>query len=444
MDRNDNALADFTYNLGPQISSANPMIFNKRYSAITMNRSLLTSTYIEEGIIQVLIDQPVDDAFRGGIDIKCDELDADDIRALQTELTTMDVLQTYAQGLKWMRLFGGAGIIINAGQNFEKPFSMERIKKDYPLTLHAVDRWELSYSPDGFGMLDQLYVPSTEHPYNYYGHPMHKSNVVKLMGKEPPSLLRGQYMGWGMSELEKIVRSFNQYLKHQNVTFELLDEAKVDVFSITGFNSAISTKQGAQKTAERIQQAAQIKNFQNALVIDAEDKHESKQMAFAGLAEILKEIRIGLACDLRMPMTKLFGLSASGFNSGEDDIENYNCMIETEIRSKCRNGLTTILNVLCMRLFGFIPESLSFGFHPLREQSSQEQSIIKTETLNRVVSAFGNGIITSEKAVELINHEKVFGLELVPADAMSLDEVTNMLGTDLTGEANTASRSGKI
>lgn len=247
-----------------------------------------------------------------------------------------------------------------------------------------------------------------------------------------------------MSELEKIVRNFNQYLKHQNVTFELLDEAKVDVFSISGFNSAISTKQGAAKTAERIQQAAQIKNYQNALVIDSEDKHESKTMTFSGLAEILNQIRIGLACDLRMPMTKLFGLSASGFNSGEDDIENYNCMIESEIRSRCKAGLTVMINILCMRLFGYIPETLRFDFRPLREMSSQEQSIIKTETLNRVVTAFGNGLITSEKAIELLNHDNVFGLELQPSEAMSLDEVTNMLGTDLTGEADVVGRSGKI
>ena len=31
--------------------------------------------------------------------------------------------------------------------------------------------------------------------------------------------------------------------------------------------------------------------------------------------------------NLKMPITKLFGISAAGFSSGEDDIENYNSMI---------------------------------------------------------------------------------------------------------------------
>ena len=445
MDRIDNALRDFTSALGPEISQTSAMAYNKRYSMISLNRALLSSTYTEEGIIQVLIEQPVDDAFRGGITITCEELDADDIKALQDEIENMEIIKTYSQALKWMRLFGGSGIIINCGQDLKKPFNIERINEKTPLTFHAVDRWELSYSPDGFGMIDQLYNPTTDHPYNYYGHVIEKSNVIKLMGKEAPSLLRGQFMGWGMSELEKVVRSFNQYLKHQNVTFELLDEAKVDVFSITGFNSAISTKHGAQKTAERIQMASQIKNYQNALVIDSEDKHEAKQIAFSGLAEILTQIRIGLACDLRMPMTKLFGISPSGLNaSGEEEIENYNSMVETEIRTKVKSGMKMMLNVLCQKLFQHVPEKISFEFKPLREQSAQQMSMIKTESLNRILSAFGQGIMTSTTAVESINADHIFGVDISESEAMSLEDVMNITGEDVTGDVKTIGRTGKI
>lgn len=445
MERHNNSLLDFsTALMGSESSSSNPMAWNKRYSAITLNRSLISSSYMEEGIIQVMIDQPVDDAFRGGITIKCDELDSDDLKKLYSEMENMELLNTYAKALKWMRLYGGAGIIVNVGQDLAKPLDIKRIKETTPLNFIAADRWELSFAPSGMGALDQLYLPLTEHPYNYYGHSLHQSNVLKLMGKDAPSMLRGQFGGWGMSELEKIVRSFNQFLKHQNVTYELLDEAKVDIFSIEGFNSAISTRNGAAKTAERIGLAAQIKNFQNALVIDKNDSYETKQITFSGLAEILTQIRIGLACDLRMPMTKLYGISAAGFNSGEDDIENYNCMVETEIRSKVRGPLIVMLNILCQKIFDYIPETLSFDWHPLREMSSQEQSVIKTEELNRTVSAFTNGLITSDKAIEILNHGEIFGVDLPADEAMSLEDVTNMLETDMAGEAKKVGRTGRV
>lgn len=444
MENHNNSLLEFSQSLGSDLSSANTMAFNKRYAAVTLNRSLLSSNYMEEGIIQVLIDQPVDDAFRGGIKILCDEFDADDLKLLNQRIEEEEILQAYAQGLKWMRLFGGAGIIINAGQDMRQPLNIEAIKDNTPLKFYAADRWELSYTPNGMNALDQLSEQTSEHPYNYYGHVMHKSNVIKLSGKLAPSLLRGQLGGWGMSEMEKIVRSFNQYLKHQNVTFELLDEAKVDVMKITGFNSAIATSKGAQQTAQRVGYATQIKNYQNALVIDKEDDYEQKQIAFGGLSEVLTQIRIGLACDLRMPMTKLFGISPSGLNaSGEEEIENYNSMIETEIRSKVKGGLILMLKIMCKKVFGYIPENLSFEWMPLREQTEQEKSIIKTEDLNRIVTAFSNGFMPSEKAVEIINKNKLFDVDLEENEAISLDEMQQKteetLGETAKGKGETKS-----
>lgn len=439
MENHNNSLLEFTTSLGAESSSANTMAFNKRYGAVTLNRSLLSSTYMEEGIIQVLIDQPVDDAFRGGIKIHSDEIDAEDIKRLHQVIDEQDILNTYGQALKWARLFGGAGIIINAGQDMRQPLNLERIKDTTPLAFYAADRWELSYTPEGMNQLDQFKEETSEHPYNYYGHVMHKSNVIKLNGKLPPSLLRGQFGGWGMSEIEKIVRSYNQYLKHQNVTFECLDESKVDVFSINGFNAAIATSNGAQKTAQRIGMAAQLKNFQNALVIDKEDSYEQKTMNFGGLAEILNQIRIGLACDLRMPMTKLFGIAPSGLNaSSEEEIENYNSMIETEIRTKVKGGLILMLKILCKKLFNYIPDNLSIEWAPLREQDAQEQSLIKTDNLNRVISAYTNGLMSGEKAVETINTAKVFDVEIEENEIVELSEIA-ALGVE-TVDAKSTSR----
>lgn len=439
---NTNALGDFAQALGSELSQTDTTIFNNRFGAVTLNRSLLSTLYLEHGIIQVLIDQPVDDAFRGGVTVRSDELSSEDLKQLHHKMDMMDILSIYAQALKWTRLFGGAGVIVNAGQDMTKELNINSIGPDTPLEFYAADRWELSYTPAGMSNLDQFQTEKLTTPYNYYGHVLHKTNVIKLMGKLAPSLIRGQFGGWGVSEIEKILRSWNQYVKHQTVSFELLDEAKVDVFKIQGFNSAIASRNGAQLTAQRVNLAAQIKDYRNALVVDKEDDYEAKQLTFGGLSEILKEIRIGLACDLRMPMTKLFGLSASGFNSGEDDIENYNCMIESEIRTKCKQGLLLMIKILCQKEFGYVPESLDFDFKPLREVSSQEESILKTDALNRILTGFQNGIIPSEKVVEMINASEIYPVEVKEAEAMTLEEISDM---DVPAEtADTATRRGRI
>jgi len=417
-----NSLQGLVQQVTSQSSMPDTMMNSLRYGQITLNRSLLTELYQEHGLIGVMIDQPVDDAFRGGVDVYCDELSGDDISELQDYLERDSIVQTYGQGIKWCRLFGGGGVVINAGQNMGQPFKIEKIEEWTPLTFLPVDRWELGLQVTG-NLNDQLTAHIKELPYDYYGHRIHKSNVIRLMGREAPSLIRGMFSGWGVSELERLVRSFNAYLKHQNIVFELLDEAKIDVFSIQGFNSALATKQGTELTAQRIQLAAKLKSFQNALALDKEDAYEQKQISFGGLSEILGEIRKGIACDMRMPLTKLFGISASGFNAGDDDIENYNVMIETEIRSKYRTGLNQILRICCQKLFGFVPETLRFNYKPLRLISHKDESEMKTQGLNRVLAAFQNGLMASDNAVEQLNKEAIFKLDIPVEAALDLEEL---------------------
>lgn len=430
-----NSLEDFVVGLENDLSSTENMVNNNSQSPITLNRSLLTSTYLNHGVMQALIDTPVDDAFKNGIIIKCSEFSSDEIKEIESFIEKENILLTYAQALKWARLFGGSGIIINFGQQMDKSIDFDLLKQDTSLEFYAADRWELSYSPKGNSILDQFEKSNIiDCPYNYYGHIIHKENVIKLNNKEAPSLVRGHFSGWGVSEIEKVKRSWNQFTKHQNVTYELLDESKIDIIKLNDFNVGLLTADGAAATAQRVSFAAKIKNYQNALVLDKEDEYEQKTLAFGGLAEILTQIRIGLACDLRMPMTKLFGLSASGFSSGEEDLENYNAMIESEIRSKSKTGLTKILKIICKKLFDYIPESLSFDYQPLRTMSARELSTVKTDTLNRIVTVINSGLCPTDKAIDLINNEKIFNVDLDENEALSIEEMKeidiNEIGRD--------------
>lgn len=433
-----NSMTDFVSALGnsnwygAELSKANTSAYNLRHSSVTLNRSLISEMYQEHGIVQVLVDQPVDDAFRGGIKISSDEFSSEDLDKLYQYIEDTNVIQTYCQALKWARLYGGGAVLINCGQNTELDFDKTKINENSNLEFYAADRWELAHSHSGVG-LDQYDTKESDHFY-YYGHKIHKSHVLKISGKIAPSIIRSQFSGWGVSEIERLIRPYNMFLKHQDVVFELLDESKIDVFKIQDFNANIATKHGAEITAKRISIAATIKNYQNALVLDKNDDYEQKSIAFGGLSEILKEIRIDLASECRMPMTKLFGLSAAGFSSGEDDIENYNSMIETEIRSKVKKGLNEIVKLCCQKVFGVVPDSLKIEFHPLRVLSAKDESDLKSQNLNRILQALQAAVISPEKAIELINAAKVYEVTLSSDDLDDLD--LNMPKADLRLDEN--------
>lgn len=433
-----NSLIDFSNELTGrnQLSSTQTMRNAQGFNFITLDRNLISSTYMQNGIMQVLIDQPVDDAFRGGVELKT-SLNEQQLAMLEQYMVENEILETYKQTVKYKRHYGGGALLINAGQDQSQPFKIDDVNEGDPLKFYAVDRWELSGTNDS--TLDQFV--SNDQPFNYYGKTIDRSNMIIMKGKEAPSLYRGSFQGWGMSEIEKIVRNWNQYIKNQQVTFELLDEAKVDVFKIEGFNKAVSTRDGAQKTAKAVQIAAQNKNYMNALTIDKNDEYEQKNISFSGIAEVMQQIRLGLAGDLRMPLTKLFGLSASGFNSGEDDLENYNGMVESEIRSKEKKGLILVLKVICRKLFGMVPDELDFEYRPLREMSQADKNAEKQTIIQVLNSLLDRGIIDQEQYAKECNANNVTALDIDPngVDESMLDAYgseTDQFGNTPTDEVN--------
>lgn len=401
---------------GVQLSQTDTMFINNRWYLLSNFRQLLSQSYVEHGIIQTLVDQPVDDAFRSGFEIKSGQLSGDDVEKLMVFVERNRIINTIMQSLKWARLYGGGAIIIVTDQDPTTPLNLEAINEKTPLELISADMWELYGTvmniPDVQLDNDTVKLRPDMEFYDYYGKKIHHTRVYKLTGKEAPSFIRPRLRGWGMSELERLVRSINQYMKNQDVVFDLLDEAKVDVYKMKGFNTALMNKDGTSKVATRIQSSNMLKNYNHALTMDADDDYIQKQVTFTGLSEVLNQIRQGLAADLKMPLTKLFGISAAGFSSGEDDIENYNSMIESEIRSKSKFVVVDMLTIACRKVFGFSPDDLMIKFNPLRILNAKEEEEVKDRQFNRVVNSYTSGLMDGKEAKEAINKAALLPIDI--------------------------------
>lgn len=106
-----------------------------------------------------------------------------------------------------------------------------------------------------------------------------------------------------------------------------------------------------------------------------------------------------------MPMTKLFGLSASGFNSGEDDIEVYNGTVESEVRTPMRPLIVQVVGLKCQQRYGFVPDDLRIKYKPLRILSAKDEEDVKDRKLNRVKLSLDSGLMNGEEAVDAMNQE---------------------------------------
>ncbi len=410
---------------GGQFNSSNPLgSFNNIaqysvYAPLTINWTELTYMYKTHGLLQTAIDMPVLDALRGGLLLRSNELDPDDLKQLDDRIEHGAVIGTIGETSVWTRLFGGGGLVINTEEDPATPFNPKTLRKNKRLEFYAASRWELS-STNRFSEY-----------YLFYGQRIHRSRVITMAGKAAPYLVKFVLQGWGMSEYERMVPDFNLYLRTKDVIYELLKEAKVDVYRFEQFTNQLATLQGTQLTRQRVQLMNQLKNYANALVMDKNDEYEQKQITFSGLAEVHKQNMLYIASALRMPITKLFGISSAGFNSGEDDIENYNALVESEVRQPLRPLIRMVLELLCIQEFGDTFD-LDFDYKPLRILGEVEEETVKTSKFARYSTMFSQGLMEPQEYAELCHSESLIPIE--PSAAKSGDLFENPLTVGLMKE----------
>lgn len=429
------------------LTSFNPMIQNNIYAPLTINWTLLSYLYKTHGVIQTAIDMPVLDALRGGIDIKSDEgeLDEDSVKEINDEMENEDTIRVWSDAEIWARLYGGGCIIINTGEDPATPLNMT--KPINHLELYAAARWELQSTsrlldnPNVKGLVQnpwEQYASRSSNFYVYYGQRIHQSRVMTLVGKSAPFVIRWQLQGWGMSEVERMVEDFNIYLRTRNVLYDILNEAKVDVYRLQGLRDTLVTAEGTAAIERRIQATNSLKNFNNALLLDKDDEYETKQLTFSGLSEVMRENRIGVASALRMPITKLFGVSATGFNSGEDDIENYNAMVESEVRQRMRKVIRQTIDLICLYKWG-----TTFQFHwdykPLRVMSTLDEENVKNSRHQRIMDMYDRGLMTSEEVGIAENRESLISIETKAAQG-KLEDFPAPAGAEAQSDMETDSQ----
>lgn len=398
-----------------QVSNVNTIFKNLRWYLVSNFRQVLSEAYVELGLVQTVCDVPVDDALRGGIEIKSKQLDEDEIKQVMVDMDRHNDFVISGRAAKWNRLFGGAGILILTDQDPETPFDLASITADTPVEFRAVDMWELYWDKQNTDDYDPTIQSEDFEFYSYYGEPVHKSRVLRMKGLEAPSFIRPRLRGWGFSVVEILVRSINQYLKATDLGFEVLDEFKLDVYKIKNLVNTLLSPNGSEKIRQRVQLANWQKNYQNAVVMDSEDDFDHKQLSFAGLAEAMTGIRKQVAADMRMPMTKLFGASEStgGIgNNDQNDMENYNSMVESSVRNPLKYHLLKVFEIRCQQRFGRVPDDLELSFKPLRVLSAEQEENVKTQKFNRALQARAAGEITRFEFREACNKSNLLDITL--------------------------------
>ena len=377
---------------------------------ITRQWLLLTYAYNKNGFLQTAVNQMVEDAFRNdGLIIDSKTLDTDELELLRQTMITEGDIEAIKDCVRWGRLYGGGVLIANTDQNYELPLDLKQLKGKR-LKFMASNRWQCipndvsPYISKYFVLTDNL----TSDPAlsSKSGIKIDSSRIGIFTGVKSPYMTTALLNGWNMSIFEGILEPINNLLGAFGVTMELLSEAKIDVFKIADLASILMSPDGERQIRKRIQVATENKNYKSSLAIDSNDEYEQKQINFGGIPDLLDRLMCIFAGYLRYPVGKLFGKGSSGFSSGDDDIENYNGNVDSDVRIPARELIYWVVKLRCYQLFGReLPDFCANKWRPLKVMSEKEQAEINSRKLADYLQLADRQIMTKQMVAKKLTED---------------------------------------
>lgn len=391
---------------------------------ITFWWPLLTNAYKSLAFVQLAVNQIVDDAFRNeGLIIDSKTLESDQLEKLRNIVYNEDI-EAIKDCIRWGLLYGGGVLIANSNQNNERPL-IEQNLQDKKLVFLASDRWHCFPEKNGNIKVAQTWLYTNETGVAEAAQFRADSSRINFfIGMSTPIYIRNIMGGWGLSIFEAILKPLRQYIKAMNVSLELLDEAKIDIIKIFDLTSTLLSGNDSL-IRKRLQLVTENKNYKSSIAMDVQDDYQQKQISFSGLPEMIVQIQYLVCAALKRPYSKIFGKGSSGFSSGEDDLENYNATVDSEIRTPATRLIKWVIQLRCWQLFGRELPDLKIDWKPLRVMSEKDEAEIKSKKLADYLQLFDRQLLTPRQVAEHLTDD---GIVLYSEEEIS--EIENAFNPD--------------
>ena len=368
----------------------------------TWDYNTLNILFRNNWIAKAIIEKPANEMMKNGFEIQT-QLDPDKVSNLMRTWNKTKTNEKFLDCLKWSRLYGGCLLIpmIENQPDMSKPLDFDEIMPDSYKGCFVVDRWcgvspslELvtDISDPEFGQPEYYIVTSA--PLNK-SVKIHHSRVIKMIGRKLPYWEEIAENYWGASELEHVYTELKKRDDTSaNISF-LIFLANIRVFSMEGLGQAITT--GDQQALQRVYSTMQTMNRlmcnTGTFAIDKDDSFDMQQYTFAGINDIYESFMLDISGAAEIPVDKLFGRSPTGFNSGEETLQNYYDTIQEKQEAYLRSPLEKLIKIIMMSTFGEIPDDFVLVFNPVRRPSNMEKADLGQKQTQPILEAYQAGVI---------------------------------------------------
>lgn len=381
---------------------------------LTENYPLILSLYRSSWIIRRIIDKVAHDMYKS-FPLLDSEITPEEITSFHKAIKGTNTVPRLRSAAKWGRLFGGAGaiIVIEGHEDLSEPLDLDDIEIGSYKGLIPLDRWS--------GIIPGIQIDSNiNNPHNfglplYYNCIMdagnvniHHSRILRFTGRELPQWEVQTELYWGMSEVEIV---FDELRKRDYSSWNivsLLTRAQILSIEEPQLSVLMSGAGGSNSAynnfANRMESISQLLNNQGLLVLGKDGKLQQNSYGFGGISDVYHEFMKDLSAACEIPYEVVFGREAGlggggNFTSnGQSSIQIYDSMIEEKRTSECDPVIDKLLPVICMSVFGGIPDDLAYHWMPLRAVSDKEKNELGKSLTESVLMAYNADLVTKQEA----------------------------------------------
>lgn len=395
----------------------------------------IEAAYRSSWLARQIVDIPAADMTRAGRDWDAED---DQITKIEAEEKRLGYWPKVYQALVLGRLGGGAIIIGMKDGRPDTPLPANVKPGDVQyltvLSRYQVTLGEMEMDPASplFGEPRYFRLAGVRS-----GIDIHPSRVIAFKGMPAPGLYmtswEDQY--WGDSVLQAVDSAVKQATTAMDGFASLIDEAKVDVFTMPGMYETLSQPGGEAKFMAALQAAAQGKSIYRMLALGEGETWETRQINWAGMPEVIKTYLSIVAGAADIPATRLLGKSPDGMNAtGAGDERNYLAMIAAKQHMDLRPPLER-LDAAVLPSAG-VPTDLPWTFSPISTLSETEAAEIEAKEAESIVKLASVALIPETalaKTVQnrLIESGRFPGLKKLIEEAEAAGEELPGGGADL-------------
>lgn len=392
----------------------------RRTNRVTFDREGLSELYGSDDLAANIVDIPAEEAVREWFELHIQEEDGDadpeTASGVMQELDVLGAQEALGDAIAWARLYGGSLILLGAddGQEVDQPLNMDSIRSlDWITVLDRFDVEVESFYTDP--MSDKFGLPefyrltgSTDIQSGGQSVPfefnsvVHESRTIRFDGSRTTRRRKRENQGWADSVMERMLDVVRDYQATQQGVAHLLITFSQAVFKIKDLAKALASD-ADNLVLKRLTLLDMARSIVKAVPLDAEhEEYENKGAAVTGMADLVDRQMMRVSSAARIPVTLLFGRSPAGLNAtGESDIRLFYDRVaafqEIQLRPRIEYLLTVLMNAQDGPTSGVEPESWSFDFIPLYQESSKEKAETRKLIAEADVSYKNAGILSADE-----------------------------------------------